>query len=195
MNNCNDVEKIHIVTFNYDIWLERMLKISNIDFNIAGFETKDCKIQIYKPHGSISFQSTVEMEEDAYEIKYNFDIPNDTIDQFLIKYEDMSTLGSWNAIIPPAGDSNRMVGCKWAKTIRECIDKALSTITRNDELILCGMSYWHVDRSELDHYLCKIPMEINNVFVINPNPPRALNAVLTTYFDNVINYTSGKHLI
>lgn len=167
----------------------------DIDFNIAGFETKESKIQIYKPHGSISFQSNTKMEEDTYKINYAFDVPNDGINQFRIKYEDMSTLGSLNALIPPAGDSNRMAGCKWAQTIRERIDEALTTIKAEDELILCGISYWHVDRTELDHYLCKVPMDISNVYVINPAPPRALNAVLTTYFNNVINYTDSRNLI
>lgn len=195
INNRNDVEKIHIITFNYDVWLERLLTDANINFNIAGFETKDCKIQIYKPHGSISFQSKIEMEKDTYNINYNFDIPDDSIGQFEIKYKDMSALGALNALIPPAGDSTRMVDCKWAKRIRECIDEALETIKIEDELILCGISYWHVDRSELDHYLCKIPMDISNVMVINPSPPRALNAILTTYFNNVTNYTNSKHLM
>ena len=195
MQKRSDIDKIHIITFNYDVWLERILTKFKIDFNISGFETKDCKIQIYKPHGSISFQSKTEMGKDTYKINYDFDIPNDGIDQFEIKYEDMSAFGSFNALIPPAGDSNRMAGCKWADTIRKSIDNALATVKEEDELILCGISYWHVDRSELDHYLCKIPMDISNVSVINPAPPRALNAVLTTYFNNVINYTDSKHLI
>lgn len=32
-----DVEHIFIITLNYDIWLERLLKQLGIDFNIAGF--------------------------------------------------------------------------------------------------------------------------------------------------------------
>lgn len=194
LRNRTDIEKVHIITFNYDIWLERVLDLLKINYNIVGFENKtNSQFQIYKPHGSISFQSHVLKEKEAYEIDYSFDIIDDDISKFSIKYNNITPLSSINALIPPAGDSNRL-GFKWAKTIRNNIDTEIKKVTLNDELIICGISYWHVDRLELDHILGKIPIDISNVLVFNPYPPRALNAILTTFFKNVINYSNCKHL-
>lgn len=48
-------EQVNIITYNYDIWLERLLQLNDLDFSINGFETSKKLIDIYKPHGSISF--------------------------------------------------------------------------------------------------------------------------------------------
>lgn len=182
LNKNSEIDKVHIVTFNYDIWLERILKQLNVQYNIAGFESNNqYKFQIYKPHGSISFQSYIVKEKDAYDIDYSFDIVDDDISKFSIKYDNITPLTSINALIPPAGDSNRL-GFKWANTIRKEIDQMIKDITINDELVICGISYWHVDRLELDHILGKIPIDVSDVSVFNPSPPRALNAILTTFF-------------
>lgn len=70
----------------------------------------------------------------------------------------------------------------------------IKDITINDELVICGISYWHVDRLELDHILGKIPIDVSDVSVFNPSPPRALNAILTTFFNNVVNYSKCECL-
>lgn len=189
-----NIEKIYIITLNYDIWLERILMLYKIDFNVVGFENNDSKIQIFKPHGSISFQSKIIQDKEAFGITYDFDIPQDATDQFEIKYKGITPLGSLTALIPPAGDSSRMIGNKWSKTIREEIGKTCSLCKNSDELILCGVSYWHVDRAEIDQYLGHFPADILNVKIYNPKQPPAFNAVLTTYFNNVINYITDKNL-
>ena len=98
-----------------------------------------------------------------------------------------------NAIIPPAGDSNRL-DFKWASVIRnEAINKS-KELKKTDEVIFCGISYWHVDRLEIDNILTNILPDISNVKVINPNPPRVLNAVMTTLFKNVIFYSNANTL-
>jgi hypothetical protein len=193
LNLDSSINKIHIITFNYDIWLERILEIIKAKFDIAGFTDNNYKFQLYKPHGSISFNSKITKEKDAYSIDYSFDVVDDDVDAFNIKYDNITSLGSIIALIPPAGDSNRM-NFKWSKTINDKIKSSISEIKAEDELIICGVSYWHVDRTEFDHIIANIPPNISNVLMLNPNPPRALNAVLTTYFDNVINYTSCECL-
>ena len=69
----NDVEKIHIVTFNYDVWLERILKKLSLEFTVSNFETDNKKIVIYKPHGSISFSYKTSRVAEAFEINYTSD--------------------------------------------------------------------------------------------------------------------------
>ncbi|MCP4176274.1 MAG: hypothetical protein GY756_00740 [bacterium] len=193
LNESSEVAKVHIVTFNYDIWLERVLQKLNINFDIDGFNDTNSKIRIYKPHGSISFVHRVKKVVDDFKIDYDSDANDGNISEFTIKYEGLDALNKINAIIPPAGDSSRL-DFKWASEVRKsAIDKA-KLLTANDEVIFCGMSYWHVDRLEIDTILTNITPDISNVRVINPNPPRVLNAVMTTLFKNVIFYNDSKSL-
>ena len=94
--------------------------------------------------------------------------------------------------MPPAGDSSRFKFA-WAKTLRNIILEKSKSINKNDELIISGISYWHVDRQEIDEILINLNHNID-VYLINPNPPTVLNAVLTTIFNNVIVYTKSDNL-
>ena len=38
--------KIYIITYNYDIWLERIFDVMGVTYNICGCETKDTKINV-----------------------------------------------------------------------------------------------------------------------------------------------------
>jgi hypothetical protein len=193
LNNSASISKVHIITYNYDIWLERILQKLNIPFDIVGFGDTDSKFNIYKPHGSISFCHKVRKVVDDFKIDYDSDSNDGNISEFSIKYQDLDALNKINAIIPPAGDSSRL-DFKWASVIREKAIEQAKKLTKEDELIFCGMSYWHVDRLEVDTLLTNISSEISNVKVINPNPPRVLNAVMTTLFKNVIFYNDSKTL-
>jgi hypothetical protein len=192
--NSSEVEKIHIVTLNYDIWLERVFKKNNIHFDIASIDENDNKIKIYKPHGSISFSHRVKKEKEAFEIRYDTDSNDGEISEFSIEYDNINALNSVNAIIPPAGDSSRL-DFKWAKEIRDNAKEVAKSLNKNDELIICGLSYWHVDRLEIDSILTSINPEIEEVKVINPYTPKVFNAIITTLFDKVIFYNNSKPLI
>lgn len=192
--NSTEVNKIHIVTFNYDIWLERVFKKINIPFDIANIAENNNKIKIYKPHGSISFSHRVKKEKEAFEIRYDTDSNDGEISEFKIEYDNINALNSVNAIIPPAGDSSRL-DFKWAKEIRDNAKAVAKSLNKNDELIICGLSYWHVDRLEIDSILTSINPEIDEVKVINPYTPKVFNAIITTLFDKVIFYNNSKPLI
>lgn len=192
--NSNDIGKVHIVTFNYDIWLEKVLQKLNIDFEIAAFNDSGAsKFKIYKPHGSISFVHKVKKVVDDFKIDFDTDTNDGNISEFEIKYTELDALNKINAIIPPAGDSIRL-DFKWASIVRKSAIEQAKYLTDLDEVVFCGMSYWHVDRLEIDSILTNISPEISNVRVINPNPPRILNAVMTTLFKNVIFYNDSKSL-
>lgn len=194
INNSPEVGKIHIVTFNYDIWLERIFKKKNIEFSLSNFENPDKKVVIYKPHGSISFSHKVKKEKDAFEIRYDSDSNDGEISEFNIEYSSLDALNSINAIIPPAGDSSRL-DFKWAKEIRETTKDIAKNLNRGDELLICGLSYWHVDRLEIDSILTSINPDIEDVKVINPYTPKVFNAIITTLFDKVIFYKNSKPLV
>lgn len=80
-------DSIVFVTYNYDIWLERILQSLNIEFSIAGFSSSSKKIEIIKPHGSISFVPR-NYTDTSYSINYNLDYEGSSIDQFELKYTD-----------------------------------------------------------------------------------------------------------
>ncbi|KAA3635452.1 MAG: hypothetical protein DWP97_04770 [Calditrichaeota bacterium] len=191
LNLDSNISKVHIITFNYDIFLERVLKKLDINFTISGFEENDNKFKIYKPHGSISFSHKYKVAKEAFEIKYDQSINDANIDDFNIEYNNLSCLNMVNAMIPPAGDSTRL-NFKWANDINDEIKKAANYLEVNDELIICGSSYWHVDRLEIDSILTAISPEIKDIKVINPNTPNVFNAVITTLFDNVTFYNNPE---
>lgn len=192
LSNDKKIDKIHIVTLNYDIWLERILKKNNIDFSISNFEDNK-KIILYKPHGSISFSHANKKVQDVFEISYEHDVLDGKIQEFSIEYENLTALNSINAMVPPAGDSNRL-DFEWASEIRSSIINVSENLKANDELIICGTSYWHVDRLEIDRILTSINSEISDVKVVNPYSPEVFNAVITTLFSNVKFFKNSQPL-
>jgi hypothetical protein len=191
--NDSEIRKIQIITLNYDIWLERILKKNDIAFTISNFESTDEKIVIYKPHGSISFAHKHSKVKDVFKVDYVQDILDGKLSEFSIEYENLSALNTINAMIPPAGDSSRL-DFEWAKEVRESILKVSSQLKDTDEVIICGTSYWHVDRLEIDNILTSISADVSDVKVVNPNSPEVFNAVITTLFNNVIFFKNSSPL-
>lgn len=189
--NLNDYNKIVFVTYNYDVWLERILDSLNLKYEVEGFDSgKTAKIKIIKPHGSISFVPKTSAER--YSINYSLDIEGLNLDELQLQYDNLQSC-SYGVIIPPAGDSSRLrMTESWASYLRF---KALENakIIANDEkntVVICGISYWHVDRKEIDELLINLNPQGDLVF-INPNPPRDLNAVLISIFKNYMLQTSS----
>lgn len=103
---------------------------------------------------------------------------------------------STGAIIPPAGDSARLqITSSWAATIRnEAIKKAKELSNDKESIVvMCGISYWHVDRREIDELLINLNSDTELTF-INPVPPRDLNAVLISIFKNYVLQTSSDNI-
>lgn len=190
----NVYDEISIVTYNYDVWLERILQKFLIPFNVAciGAQTAGTKITIYKPHGSISFAHKEELDMDSYSISKDRELPDGACADFSVTYEDMDSNYLVSAMIPPAGESARF-NHTWAREIRTAATDKAKTLTKDDEIILCGSSYWHVDRSELDELITNCDKDIA-LSMINPHPKRTLNAVLTSIFSNFVAYTNSKIL-
>lgn len=194
INESEEVSKIHIVTYNYDIWLERIFKLNKINFSVGGIEDSNQKIIIYKPHGSISFTYNKPIEDPT-----SFKIVNTAkelvvggIRDYNVKYENLDKeIYSQNAMIPPAGDSASLDALTdtWAGTIRDAIKQS----KLEDTLIISGLSYWHVDRGEVDNILISLPSDIN-VKTINPFPSKTLETVLSGLFKNSIHYSASSIL-
>jgi len=189
-----NISEVNIITFNYDIFLEQILKKIGIDFNISIFEKKSSKFNIIKPHGSISFRHKIVLESTAYRIKYDMDNLIAKVADYEIDYvfDYSKEIPILSALLPPAGDSSRF-NLSWAKTLRDEVLNKTKELNSDDDIIICGLSYWHVDRQEIDKYLTSINENVN-VYLINPSPPSVFNAVLTTIFKNVVVYKKSNNL-
>lgn len=190
--NSAEYERIYIITYNYDIYLERVLKVHNIPFDIVGIEENDNKVKIVKPHGSISFCHKSINDKDTYDIKRSSVLYEAELNDFEVRYERLDENYSVYALIPPSGDSTRML-FKWAEEMRMKEKEIIKTLQEDDKIIVSGLSYWHVDRKEIDDILTTIGAK-SNVYMVNPNPPKVLNAVLSCIFDNYILYTGSEEI-
>jgi hypothetical protein len=182
-------DQIYVITYNYDIWLERILDTLKIEYNICGCEGKKAKINIVKPHGSISFIPK-NGKNKIYEINYQIDSSGVDISQIEVGYTELGDYDK-SFLIPPAGDSQRRQPDAWATKLRECAVNAVKEIKEFDDVFVCGMSYWHVDRKELDELLINLNQQAN-ITLVNPDPPKELNAVLVSLFKNYTAYASSN---
>ncbi|EIJ78331.1 hypothetical protein PB1_12254 [Bacillus methanolicus PB1] len=199
LNESPDCDKVTIVTYNYDIWLERILANADINFEVLGVSNgkynpnEAYKFNIIKPHGSISFAYRKPIDASAFQITSKTrELTNGNLSDYTVNYDGLENVYMFNAMIPPAGDSSR-IESSWAYELRKLALEEAKSLNYGDEFLLCGISYWHVDRQEIDELLISINPEIN-VKMINPNPPTTLSAVLTSLFDNHITYKNSSVL-
>lgn len=185
-------DEIIIITYNYDIYLERLLKVSRIPFAIEGFNKGNAKIRIIKPHGSISFTSKTRLNK-KFEIKSSLDSIEIDLSELELDHNINEDSSLVNAIIPPAGDSNRQQK-GWNKSLREILKEYIDKSDEKDELVIFGVSYWHVDRMELDEIITTINPKIN-VKYVNPYPTSCFNAVLGSIFNNYIHLKKSESLL
>lgn len=189
LNQQENVERINIITYNYDVWLERVLESLGIEYHISGMSSQNQeKFSITKPHGSISFIHKKPLDPAAFSINYDSDYLEGDITDFEVRMADLNQNTPIIPIIPPAGDSDRF-NLTWAGVLRKDAAKKAEALKTGDRVILCGLSYWHVDRREIDDLLLKISDTVELAF-INPAPPETFDAVLTSLFTQYEHYTS-----
>ena len=184
------VSNVFFVTFNYDVWLERVLEALKIEYSVSGFEEEnDLKFTIVKPHGSISFMHKTSLDMAAFDIGYDDgEIVEAEMSDFQLKMDDLDTHCPVIPIIPPAGDSGRF-NVKWAMAQRDNAKKNAKSMVEEDNVVICGLSYWHVDRKEIDDVLLNLS-EVLELAFINPTPPETFDAVLTSLFSKYEHYSS-----
>ena len=162
-------------------------------FFISGFDAgTDGAVEIIKPHGSISFVPKDSIDS-TYSINYNLDFDGSTLDQLALQYCELKKYDK-GAIIPPAGDSSRLeTTAPWSHMLKQKATEIAKQIGSKDDVVLCGVSYWHVDRREIDELLINLNQDVDFTF-INPSPPRDLNAVRISIFKNYVHQSSSSHI-
>ena len=77
LNEKSQIEEVILISYNYDIWLERVLQKLEIPFDLPPMTNSEgaYKFKLFKPHGSISF-------------KYKEDLP---LSSFNINYQELKT--------------------------------------------------------------------------------------------------------
>lgn len=179
LNNSTDITEVVIITYNYDIWLERVLEKLKIEFELPPMTkaSDNCKFRIFKPHGSISFKYKDDLPISSFNINYT-DLKSDcsAID-IKVLYDNLYTHNPIIFLIPPAGDVNRTKD-GWNVSLRQIYEPKIKELKKDDVMVISGISYWHVDRAEIDSILIA---PSNNIDLVNINPS------MDQYFESVIN--------
>lgn len=192
LNESDVFEKVSIISYNYDVIIERLLKKCNINFDVKGFDSTGAKFELIKPHGSISFRHKRVSDNASFTINHKRISSEGNLDEMQVDYLNTHNYTLVNPIIPPAGDTSRF-NFDWASNLRTFAKTAAEELIEHDLCIICGLSYWHVDRSEIDEILLSMDSEIN-VKMVNPWPNQTLNSVISSVFRNYINYTDCSRI-
>ena len=187
--NNDRIENVVIITYNYDVFLERILKIMKIEFQVEGVEeNKECKFKIIKPHGSISFRSRNLNDKDIFSIKYARGQSAGALDDLELDDNiNNDKISSINTMIPPAGESKRYPYL-WSKVLREMALTRVKECGIGDDVIIGGISYCSVDRAEIDEIITSMDKNVN-VSIINPDVDNTFDAVISSVFEKYIHYT------
>lgn len=187
------IKKVTIITYNYDILIERIMHELKIPYQVVGFDTDLQKFQLIKPHGSISFRSKRLSEKSYFKIKYNRDSLGGSIDDLQVDEDvDWNKISTTNTMIPPAGESDRYKSM-WSNALQMKSIAAAKELQDEDIVIFGGLSYCNVDRREIDKLITSLDSDVN-VKVVNPNVESTFGAVLSSVFDHYVHYTCSDIL-
>ena len=191
----SNITSVSIVTYNYDIFLERVLKKLGIEYSMMGFCDGDDlkKFRIIKPHGSISFRSIKEYDKESFSIKYNRDGLGGKIEDLIIdESPDFEIMSNINTMIPPAGEAERYQ-LVWSNVLKKCAIECAKKLKEDDEVIFGGLSYGNVDRREIDEELISIDVGVK-IKVINPDTNNTFGAVVSSLFGEYVHFVDSKIL-
>ena len=76
IHESDSYERVTIIDYNYDVWLERILRLLDVPFTVGEIEPElsQAKIWILKPHGSISFAHKTVRDRQAFAISRNYEL-------------------------------------------------------------------------------------------------------------------------
>lgn len=180
----NDV----VISYNYDILIERLLSIKmNVPVNMHNAIKYVGNIAIIKPHGSIDFKLNIDnasTHDLYYHQPHNITLSSNLKEEILKK--DTPAL-----IIPPLGhikgESN-----SWVEYIRSNVKTHLISSPQN--VFFYGLSYDPVDRSEINEIISYIDHSANITY-INPSPAPELDFIFSQHFKSYRHLCNERKLI
>lgn len=188
-----NITAVDIVSFNYDAFLERTLQSNKVPFAIPLLdEDQSPKVKIHKPHGSITFCGKTSIDTTAFSINYEASFTEGGIDELAVKYDGLDNHYPLVGILPPAGESDRYRH-RWIRQIWDKAIEAAKQLEENDLVVIYGLSYWHVDRKEIDMLLGEISRKAR-VISVNPFPNAHFEAVCCSLFKSYHSYSNPKQL-
>lgn len=193
LNTDEGCKSVTIITYNYDIFLERILGVLGIEYQMIGFKDNEAKFKILKPHGSISFRTNNLGNKQAFGIKYNRDSIGGELGELIVDEEvRFDKISKLNTMIPPSGESDRYKQ-SWSSVLREKSKQCAQKLMEEDEVIFGGLSYCNVDRREVDGIITSLNVN-TNIKIVNPDSENTLGAVISSVFKNYIHYTESDIL-
>lgn len=189
------VTDINVISFNYDALLERCLQNKGIPFSIPLLnDVSGAKTRIHKPHGSITFCGKKPIDKSAFEINYSGGsrFTEGAISELEVRYHGLDGHFPLLGILPPAGESDRYRH-RWIRQIWDQALLAAKALGPNDLVVIYGLSYWHVDRKEIDMVLGEVSRR-TRVISVNPNPSPHFEAVCCSLFKSYQSYATSKQL-
>jgi hypothetical protein len=162
------------VSFNYDLVLERALRAVDIPFYRIGAEPSE-GLAIVKPHYSIDFDTDFGSPF-ASALKGRFSVVGSHMPQRALSEHELADLNfarcEFNLILP--GSPSDLVRHVIAKPGYERFRELATTGNAPMRcLVIVGLSYWAVDRAEIDPLL-EAMSPGSTVIIANPNPPELL---------------------
>ncbi len=193
LNQNKDIQSVTIITYNYDILIERIMHSLSIEYQVIGFDNNEKRFKLIKPHGSISFRSERLSDKSLFQIKYNRDSLGGSIEELMVDENvDWNKISLINTMIPPSGESDRYRSM-WSSSLRDQSISAAKGLHEEDIVVFGGLSYCSVDRREIDRLITSLDLGVN-IKVINPNTESTFGAVLSSVFDHYIHYTGSDIL-
>jgi hypothetical protein len=177
-----------VVSYNYDLNVETVLEASGVPLrHLAVPQTSLSALPLVKPHGSIDYvpaSGVIGGQKPSYPINIFMEMCDMPI-QRLPRYSLQVARYAADVVIPT--EASGYSEFQWVRPGRLWARRA-GVDTR--VLILMGLSYWPVDRPELDELIESIPATATAI-VGNPSPNPELIDRLGVQFSNVIEWRTG----
>ena len=169
-------EILGVLSFNYDLILERLLRESHISYfspEVDG-ESELVGIMLGKPHGSIDFEVSpraISIPAPAFPLR-NYLVNNDTGLQRL-PMDQLIRARAQYIVVPPS-EASRIGDYQWVRPIFDWVVRCRPQIQR---IVIVGLSYHPSDRIEVKRILESVN-KTTEIVLCNPEVPKALIATL-----------------
>jgi hypothetical protein len=164
---CGNAQHIRfVVSFNYDLVLERLLSGWNVCFYRIPFRRDGDAVPVFKPHGLVDYDVTRQFVrfQVGYPLLFHLNL-NDVPIVCLPTSSLLVPRREGLTVLP--NESSRYRCYQWVKPGYEEFRSCGSSLTH---CLFVGQSYMACDRPEIDELLESLDLRAE-VIVANPNPP------------------------